>query len=244
MKIDARGLHYRELNERIRAAIDGGEKELVLENVLGQRYIGTGIVSDARIELRGVAGQDLAAFMSGPTVRVRGSVQDGVGNTMNAGTVLVHGGAGDLLGHSMRGGTVMVRGDAGYRVAIHMKAFGERFPVIVIGGRVRDYAGEYMAGGLLVILNLDGEGRFPAAGQLLGTGMHGGEIFLRGRVEPHQLGKEVGQGEVGEAEWARLSVWLDRFCAEFGVDRSRLRRGDFIRLRPATHRPYGTLYVY
>jgi hypothetical protein len=63
-------------------------------------------------------------------------------------------------------------------------------------------------------------------------------------VEPHQLGKEVGSCEIGDAEWAGLSSWLDRFCAEFGVERGRLRRADFTRLRPMTHRPYGTLYVY
>ena len=77
VKIDARGLHYRELNERVRAAIDAGERELVLDNVLGQRYIGTGITSEARIEIHGVAGNDLAAFMSGPTIRVHGNARTG-----------------------------------------------------------------------------------------------------------------------------------------------------------------------
>jgi glutamate synthase domain-containing protein 3 len=244
MRIDATGLHYRELNERIRAALDAGYGQLVLEGVLGQRYIGTGISSPAAIEIRGVPGSDLAAFTDGAHIRVRGNAQDAVGNTMNAGTVIVHGHAGDLLGHSMRGGTVLVRDGAGYRVGIHMKAFGDRFPAVVVGGRVKDYAGEYMGGGILVILGLNGGGDDPPTGGYLGTGMHGGEIYVCGRVEDHQLGKEVGRSAVGEPQWAALLSYLELYCREFDRDPAAFAPEDFVRLTPSSHRPYGTLYVY
>jgi len=246
MKIDAAGLHYRDLNERIRAAADAGEPGVAVTNVNGQRYIGTGLTDGLRIELTGTPGNDLASFMSGPRITVRGNAQDAVGNTMSGGRVAVHGHAGDLLAHSMRGGTMLVRDFAGYRVGIHMKAFGDRVPRVVVGGRVGDYAGEYMAGGTLVVLGLgddDGDGR-PIAGRYLGTGMHGGEIYLRGDVEEHQLGKEVGRAPISDDDWERLSATLAEFAGEFDLDAAQFRREDFIRLVPATHRPYGQLYVY
>jgi glutamate synthase domain-containing protein 3 len=243
MKIDAAGLHYRELNERIRAAADAGESGVAVSNLNGQRYIGTGLTHALEVELSGTPGNDLAAFMNGPRITVRGNAQDAVGNTMSGGRVAVHGHAGDLLAHSMRGGTMLVRDFAGYRVGIHMKAFGERVPRVVVGGRVGDYAGEYMAGGTLVVLGL-GDGKGPIAGRYVGTGMHGGEIYLRGEVEAHQLGKEVGRAPITDADWERLSATLAEFAGEFDLDAAQFRREDFVRLVPTTHRPYGQLYVY
>ena len=40
MKINADGLHFQVLNEQIRSCTD---EEIVLDNVLGQRYIGAGL---------------------------------------------------------------------------------------------------------------------------------------------------------------------------------------------------------
>lgn len=39
------------------------------------------------IEIEGVPGEDLAAFMDGPRIIVHNNAQDGVGNTMNSGQV-------------------------------------------------------------------------------------------------------------------------------------------------------------
>ncbi|MFQ5810695.1 MAG: hypothetical protein ACE5JM_13860, partial [Armatimonadota bacterium] len=127
--IDAQGMHYRELNERVRKAIADGETAIELANVNGQRYIADGVEGDARIEIHGVPGNDLGAFMDGPTVVVHGNVQDAIGNTMNGGAIVVHGDAGDVIGYGMRGGRIFVRGHVGYRVGIHMKAFRSQMPV-------------------------------------------------------------------------------------------------------------------
>ena len=40
-RIDAKGIHYTPLNQKIRAAIADGAGEIILDNVLGQRFIGT-----------------------------------------------------------------------------------------------------------------------------------------------------------------------------------------------------------
>ena len=62
-RLNAQGLSYRELNEKIRALLDSGEKEIVIENVNGQRYIGTGVKAQARLVIHGVPGNNLGALM-------------------------------------------------------------------------------------------------------------------------------------------------------------------------------------
>jgi len=243
MRIDARGVHYRELNARIRRAVADGDAEITLDNAEGQRYIGTGLGAGVHITVNGVPGNDLAAFMNGAAVTVNANAQDGVGNTMNAGKVVVHGSAGDILGHSMRGGRIYVRGSVGYRTGIHMKAYADRRPVVVIGGVAGDYLGEYMAGGVLVVLGLDADGRSPVR-EYVGTGMHGGSIYVRGKVEEYQVGREVGLETVGEADRTLLADILGDFCAEVNLDGREFRPDEFVKLTPKSTRPYGTLYAY
>ncbi|MGE5509316.1 MAG: glutamate synthase, partial [Chitinophagales bacterium] len=128
MEIKANGLGYRELNAQVRRGIAEGVREFTLSGVNGHRYLGTGLVDQVEIQVHGVAGNDLAAFMDGPRVTVYGNAQDGVGNTMNGGRVVIHGSAGDVMGYAMRGGTILVRGSVGYRAGIHMKSFKRQVP--------------------------------------------------------------------------------------------------------------------
>ena len=186
--LDAAGLYYRELNSMIRELASNGCAEIVLDGVNGQRYIADGLREKVRIVINGVPGNDLGAFMDGPTVIVNENAQDGVGNTMNSGKIVVKGHAGDVIGYGMRGGKVFVGGNVGYRVGIHMKSYKDQVPIIVAGGRAGDFFGEYMAGGLLVLLGM-GDEPGPVAGSYLGTGMHGGTIYVRGELKEHQLGR-------------------------------------------------------
>jgi glutamate synthase domain-containing protein 3 len=243
-EIDAAGLPSRALNERVRAALKAGAPEIVLRRVGGQRYIGAGLAGGARIVVEGVPGNDLACFMAGPRIEVRGNAQDGVGNTMGGGSVVIHGQAGDVLGYSMRGGRIFVRGNAGYRVGIHMKAYRDRSPVVIVGGTVRAYFGEYMAGGTLAVLGIGRAEGEPLAGDFIGTGMHGGEIYLRGSVEPRQLGREVGAVAIDDAGWERFRPHLEAFAQAFGLDAAQFPRASFTRLKPVSHRPYGKIYVH
>ena len=156
LRIDATGVHFRDLNARLRGAVDNGVGRIELHSVCGQRYIGTDLHQPVEIHLYGTAGNDLASFMDGPHLVVHGNVQDGCGNTMNGGTVVIHGRAGDVTGYSMRGGRIFIRDDVGYRVGIHMKEYEGRRPVIVIGGTTQHFLGEYMAGGICLLFALIG----------------------------------------------------------------------------------------
>jgi len=240
--VDARGLHYRDLNQRLLELVRQGQRHLRVENVLGQRYIGTGL-PPAGLELQGTPGEDLAAFMDGSIIRVFGNVQNAVGNTMNSGRVIVHGSAGDVLGHSMRGGEIWIRGNAGYRVGIHMKASASSSPAIVVGGTAGDFLGEYMAGGTLVVLGLGCEGSERLIGNWIGTGMHGGAIFIRGGVQDYRLGRGATRADCDAADLALLSRQVVLYCEEFGLDPQEVLSAPFAKLTPVTSRPYHRLYA-
>jgi glutamate synthase domain-containing protein 3 len=242
--IDAKGIYYKTLNEQIREEIERGAIEVVLENIIGQRYIGTGLAFEGvTVTINGVPGNDLAAFMNGPTIVVNDNAQDGVANTMTAGLVVINGNAGDVLGYGMRGGSVYVRGDVGYRVGIHMKAFGDNRPLVVVGGRARDFLGEYMAGGEILILGL-GDEKGPIVGSYCGTGMHAGVMYIRGAVAEHQLGKEVRVDTPSETEQARIREIVDDYARVMELDAQEIMNKPFIKVYPYTSRPYGRLYVY
>jgi glutamate synthase domain-containing protein 3 len=244
IKIDARGLHYRELNTKLREAVLNGTRKVELHNVYGQRYIGTNLDKPVDIEIFGTPGNDLGAFMDGPKIIVHGNAQDGCGNTMNSGEIIVHGHAGDIIGLSARGGKIFVRDDVGYRAGIHMKEYQDKNPVVVIGGTAQDFVGEYMAGGILVLLGLNlGEGEYHKA-RFIGTGMHGGIIYLRGNAKDYQLGKEVGSTPLEEKDYQLLQKLVAEFAAHFGYKPAEILKHAFIKLFPRWLRPYGRLYAY
>ena len=244
LKIDATGIYYRELNTKLRSVVSNGNQKIELHNVFGQRYIGTDVDKQVEIKIFGTPGNDLGAFMDGPRIIVRGNAQDGCGNTMNSGEIIVHGHAGDIIGLSARGGKIFVRGDVGYRAGIHMKEYQDKRPVLVIGGTAQDFLGEYMAGGILILLGLNlVEGEYHKA-RFIGTGMHGGVIYLRGNIEDHQLGKEVGIAELQEEDYQILRQLVGEFAAHFGYDTESILNRRFIKLFPRWLRPYGNLYAY
>ena len=115
---------------------------------------------------------------------------------------------------------------------------------MVCGGKARDFFGEYMAGGLLVLLGMKSRIEGPLVGGYLGTGMHGGTIYLRGEVEPWQCGKEVGVFQASEEDMAQLRPVLEEYCAALDVDLAEVLSVPFTKLVPVSHRPYGKLYTY
>lgn len=242
--IDARGIFYRELNARLRQLAWNGTRKIELQNVYGQRYIGIDLDRPIEIEIFGTPGNDLGAFMDGPKITVHGNAQDGCGNTMNSGQIIIHGHAGDILGLSARGGKIFVREDAGYRAAVHMKECQGKKPIMIIGGTAQDFLGEYMAGGILILLGLNLKEEEGHKANFIGTGMHGGVIYLRGEVQEYQLGKEVGVAEPNEDEYLTLKELVGEFAYHFGHDAERILKHKFVKLFPLYLRPYGRLYAY
>ena len=125
-----------------------------------------------------------------------------------------------------------------------MKEYQDKRPALVIGGTAQDFLGEYMAGGILILLGLklkDGEHH---KANFIGTGMHGGVIYLRGSVNDFQLGKEVGAAELDENDCHILQKFVGEFAVHFGYDAGEILKHNFTKLFPLWLRPYGRLYAY
>jgi glutamate synthase domain-containing protein 3 len=241
-RIDAREMYYRDLNAVLRTLNGNGTKKVELLNIYGQRYIGTDLDGSLEVNIHGIPGNDLGAFMNGPTLTVYGNAQDGVGNTMDSGRIVIYGDAGDIVGHSMRGGKIFIRGDAGYRVGIHMKEFDEKRPILVVGGTAQDFLGEYMAGGVLVLLGLTLEKGEDHRARFVGTGMHGGKMYIRGKVT--DIGREVEVTGLEDNDRQLLHNILTEYCSYFSLDIDEISTREFSKVVPVSHRPYGGLYTH
>lgn len=236
MLIDATGVQFKELNERIRES----ETDVEIKGCMGQRFIAAGL-GDKKIRISGVPGNALGAYLNGAEITVLGNAQDSVGDTMNNGSIVVHGCIGDAAGYAMRGGKIFVRGNAGYRAGIHMKAYKEKHPTLVIGGSAGSFLGEYQAGGTIIVLGLDETkkivGNFPC------TGMHGGKMFLRGKCEgikfPRQVTTHIASG--GEIE--EIKPYIKEFCTLFGCSESEILSSEFTVVLPDTKNPFKQMYV-
>ena len=90
-------------------------------------------------------------------------------------SIIVHGSIGDAAGYAMRGGKIYVKGNAGYRAGIHIKAYEDKSPTIIIGGTCGSFLGEYQAGGTIIVLGLTAQ-QNPIVSNFPCTGMHGGTM--------------------------------------------------------------------
>ena len=237
MKIDAIGLDHRALNEQIRDSGDGCE----LIGCCGQRFIAAGM-SGRDITIHGVPGNALGAYLNGGTLTVLANAQDAVGDTMNAGSIVIHGNVGDAAGYAMRGGRIYVRGNAGYRAGIHMKSYKEKVPLMIIGGRAGSFLGEYQAGGVIIVLNLDAPeekcvGEFPC------TGMHGGRMFLRSSCDDIVFPDQVTAKPASEDDMADLRDYISEYCGIFGLDTEEVLSSPFTVVTPDSSNPYRQMYT-
>ncbi|MBO4281371.1 MAG: glutamate synthase [Lachnospiraceae bacterium] len=234
--IHAQGLDHKALNEAIRAT----SGECVVDGCLGQRFIASGM-SGRTITLQGIPGNALGAYLNGSTVTVEGNAQDAVGDTMNEGLIAIHGNIGDAAGYAMRGGRIYVKGDAGYRAGIHMKAYHDKFPVMIIGGHAGSFLGEYQAGGIIVVLNLDGDGRI--VGNFPCTGMHGGKMFLRSDCKDITFPAQVTAKPAETDDLSELKPYLEEYCKIFGLSVDEVLSAPFTVVTPDSRNPYRQMYV-
>ena len=237
MLLDATDLDYAALNEEIKHC---GEKVQIC-NCLGQRFIGAGL-SGKDITVSGIPGNALGAYLNGAEITVHGNAQDAVGDTMNAGKIVIHGNIGDAAGYAMRGGEIFVQGNAGYRAGIHMKEYGEKVPVLVIGGCAGSFLGEYQAGGVIMVLGLNrGERRivhnFPC------TGMHGGKLILRGECADIQFPSQVSARTASEEDMTLIRRLIEKYCSLFNADCEEILDAPFTVITPDSANPYKQMYV-
>jgi glutamate synthase (NADPH/NADH) large chain len=148
------------------------------------RALGARELVDDQIEITvtGSSGQSLGAFLPrGLTIRLRGDANDYVGKGLSGGRIVIAPSseatfaseenviAGNVIGYGATAGEIFVSGVVGERCGVRNSG-----AVIVVEG-AGDHAGEYMTGGMVVIL-----GR---VGRNLAAGMSGGTLYL---YDPHE----------------------------------------------------------
>ncbi|MBQ6922345.1 MAG: glutamate synthase [Clostridia bacterium] len=236
IKLNASDLNFDALNETVRNAKD----DIEISGCLGQRFIGAGL-SDKALTIYGTPGNALGAYLNGATITVFGNTQDAVGDTMNDGKIVVHGNIGDATGYAMRGGKIFVKGNAGYRAGIHMKAYKDKIPALVIGGYAGSFLGEYQAGGIIIVLGLNVEksivGNFPC------TGMHGGKMILRSNCKGVSFPKNVHAEKATKDDLDGIYPYIREFCDCFGFDVNEILNAEFTVITPDSNNPYKQMYV-
>ena len=237
MIIDATNVDYKELNDALRDV--SGECDV--RNCLGQRFTAAGM-SDKEIKITGIPGNALGAYLNGAKIEVMGNAQDAVGDTMNDGEIIIHGNIGDACGYAMRGGKIFVMGNAGYRAGIHMKAYQDKQPIMVIGGCAGSFLGEYQAGGTIIVLGL-ADCKAPIVSNFPSTGMHGGKMFLRSNCENIKFPNQVTTKIATEADLEEIKPHIKEFCSAFGYDESEILNSEFTLVTPDSKNPYKQMYV-
>ena len=210
------------------------------------RALGANTLADNLIELEfaGSAGQSLGAFLPGGlTIRLTGDANDYVGKGLSGGRIIVRAFevstfasdeniiAGNVIGYGATSGEIFVSGIVGERCGVRNSG-----ATIVVEG-AGDHAGEYMTGGVVVILG--------DVGRNLCAGMSGGTLYLydpRGRIHDHL---SAGVYEIDPLEFdddALLLELLGRFRDETGSERAsailsnwRQCRMDFVRVETSEY---------
>ncbi len=189
--LDAEGMDYHTLNTKLKELASRGFTDLHVKNVKGQRYLGVGLPIGTRLHIYGTPGNCLANFNMGVEIHVYGNAEDDVGDAMHGGRVVIHGDARDVIAQALQGGEILVRGNVGNRAAIQMREYGDKRPFFIVGGRADDYFGEYMAGGVAAILGLESlssNEEIELVGNYVASGMVGGRIYIRGKVNLNKIG--------------------------------------------------------
>jgi glutamate synthase domain-containing protein 3 len=123
-----------------------------------------------------------------------------------------------------------------------MKQYLEKRPILVVGGSARAFLGEYMAGGLLIVLGLNGVP--PVIERGIGSGIHGGEIIVRGSVDTFHLGVGAEQNVVTNDQKEAIRPILEDFARTFTLDPEPILAADYSRIIPASARPFANKYTW
>ncbi len=236
MRLNAQELGYQRLNQMVRETAE----DIIIDNCCGERFIGTG-AANKHIEINGIPGNALGAYLDGAEITVNSNAQDAVGDTMNDGRIIIRGDVGDALGYAMRGGKILVKGNSGYRTGIHMKQYKEKCPLIIVGGRAGSFLGEYLAGGTIIVLGLGCD--CVPLGNFTGTGMHGGEIWVRSHKELKNLPAQVFCKKASKEELKKIKGYIEEYAQIFGIESDSIFDAPFYLLKPNAKNPYKQLYT-
>lgn len=171
---------YVRINAQVVRWLDAGHTWIELAGVSSQRLLLAGIAGrwNARIDVAGNAGPELAAGMNAPglVVTCLGSTADAAGRELAGGTLRILGDVADCAAYRQRGGRILVAGSAGHRAGLEISG-----GLLAILGETGRLCGERQRGGRIFAPGV--------LGPFSGFGRDGGD-FLRALPDPSPLSAE------------------------------------------------------
>lgn len=203
------------LEERIQAAVDAGNRHLLIK-AFGQHGIGGRLWKagneSVHVNIYGQCGQRVGSFGYPNTfIEIMGPASDDVG-WLNAGAqIVIHGNAGNGVCNAMAQGKVYVAGNIGAR-GMTMTKHNPRMnpPELWVLGSVGDYFGEFMAGGIAVVCGHNGQNSKNILGYRPFVGMVSGKVFFRGPHDGYSQ-KDAKLVPISDDDWNWLSDNLRQF---------------------------------
>lgn len=103
------------------------------------------------------------------------------------------------------------------------------------------FLGEYLAGGLIVVLGLDSV-EIPV-GNFTGTGMHGGTIFIRSKEALPNLPAQVIAEIATKDDMKEIEPILCEYAECFNININEMMNEQFYKLKANAKNPYKQLYT-
>jgi glutamate synthase domain-containing protein 3 len=108
---------------------------------------------------------------------------------------------------------------------------------VIIGGRTGDYLGEYMAGGNILVLGQGVPDDQSPVGLFAGAGIHGGVMYVRGKVEEYQLGTGAAIRPLTDEDKSLLEDLLSDYERTFSISQGR-DWSRIVKIVPLSSRPF------
>ena len=122
-----------------------------------------------------------------------------------------------------------------------MKEYKDKVPLMIIGGSAGSFLGEYQAGGIIVVLGLNTDGKlvsnFPC------TGMHGGKVYFRGEISKDVFPRNICLNSATEEDMKCIEKQISEFAEIFGYDKDKILNSPFTVATPDSNNPYKQMYV-
>ena len=213
-----------------------GWRRFILYRVQGQRLISSAVTGatntdDLEIDVYGIPGEYLGAFMQGGTIRVHGNAQNFAAMCMHHGNLHIFGNAGKVCGYASKGGEVIVLGDIVDRAWTNSvnDTRCQNLQVSVLGSASK-YCGESLMGGDFLFMGLvfDSNGKLilqerPYRGtKLLGGASRGRLLFF----DPHDrlLPEQYIHGKIDAMaadDWPYWQAMIKKLLNLAGVEASK-----------------------
>lgn len=123
-----------------------------------------------------------------------------------------------------------------------MKQYREKRPTLVVGGTTRAFLGEYMAGGLILVLGRTSTRPIRERG--VGSGIHGGKIIIRGDLDDRYLGVGARKLPLEKDDMEEIYPLIRNYAACFDIDPEPFNDDAYIQVVPSSSRPFAGKYTW